>query len=59
MRKTNRAARWIAWVLIGLGAIVVAAVFLATISGFDPKSTGSLVFAAFFLLATGWVVGDF
>lgn len=51
--------RTVAWILIGLAAVFVSLVVYGFFGGFDPKGTGSLVFAAFFLLATGWIIGDF
>lgn len=51
--------RWLAWASIGLGFAVLLFALAGSFSGFDPKGAGGLVFAAFLLLATGWIVGDF
>lgn len=59
MNHRSRFARALGWTLIGLGACVFVATVAFSFAGFDPKSAGSLVFAAFFLLAVGWIVGDF
>lgn len=48
-----------AWASIGLGFAVLLFALAGSFSGFDPKGAGGLVFAAFLLLATGWIVGDF
>jgi len=56
-----RVRSFIAWLLIGLGIasllLLVGGVIFAGAG--DPKSSGSLVFAGFFLVATGWVIGEF
>ncbi|MDF1656681.1 MAG: hypothetical protein P1U58_03655 [Verrucomicrobiales bacterium] len=50
-----------AWLLVSLG---IAGFLFVVVSLFVPgmgnlKGTGSIVFAAFFLLAAGYLTGDF
>lgn len=50
-----------AWLFVSLGIagflFVVVSLFVPGMG--NPKGTGSIVFAAFFLLAAGYLIGDF
>lgn len=49
--------RTIAWIPNELGAAIVLVDIAGFPTSFDSKGFRSLVFAAFLLLATGWIVG--
>ncbi|MCG8602693.1 MAG: hypothetical protein MI807_21290 [Verrucomicrobiales bacterium] len=51
--------RIVAGILISLGVLFLLSSIVAIFTGFDPKGTGSIFFAAFILLIVGWMVGDF
>ncbi|MEM6277839.1 MAG: hypothetical protein AAF733_00070 [Verrucomicrobiota bacterium] len=56
-----RVRLFFAWLLLSLGiaGFLFAAVSLFVPGMGDPKSTGSVVFAAFFLVAAAYLIGDF
>jgi len=51
--------RLLAWILIASGGAVLVLALFRAVTAFDPKGDGGLVFAAFLLLAAGWLAGDF